>query len=293
MYALDYSNAVEALAKRPLLLLTRSRYLIRHFLDAAFRGEVTSPAGLQLPAEIWLDIAHRVLALPACDWVPVQPERIESKTPEKIVVRCTEVSNNISPPEGTADIRRYEEFMANPDSAEAYWTVEAPSMRQARRFVVEIPSNPSSTYEPCLFGGLDYADWIARIEGGDCSICLGSRQVCPTCTELVDDGNYTFLGCAFFSGRFEDFYDRVDDGCDFDLACPRCMGLGFCSEDEGYLEDYYGRRAPKQARDARIASINARRRELGYHAKRGDEYDHDLQDWNGHQYSDGDAEAED
>jgi hypothetical protein len=71
-----------------------------------------------------------------------------------------------------------------------------------------------------LFCNFTVSDIIAFVYGGNYDLCDSNRNICPDCT----------------GGRAQNFGAFM--GCGVSLACPICMGLGFCLEHKEFLEEH-------------------------------------------------------
>ncbi|KAM0544376.1 hypothetical protein ACHAPJ_011835 [Fusarium lateritium] len=83
--------------------------------------------------------------------------------------------------------------------------------------LITIKESLSSPGDLILFCCIKAYDVIARIEGGDCSLCQGERWI----DEFGENGGRRFFG---YSDDFKG-YQRWDDD-DSIIGCPLCIGLG-------------------------------------------------------------------
>ncbi|KZT57209.1 hypothetical protein CALCODRAFT_496328 [Calocera cornea HHB12733] len=112
-----------------------------------------------------------------------------------------------------------------------------------------------------LYCNITPPDVIARLEGGHCWFCHGSRNICAGCTGGVAQDFDVFMSCGT------------------DLACPNCMGIDTALEDKEWQKRYLmgdGFTA-EEIRD-RTKHLNRRLAELGYAPMKWRDHEADRMD---------------
>lgn len=113
--------------------------------------------------------------------------------------------------------------------------------------LIMVPNDTGMT----LFCDVTSPDIVARLEGGECWFCGGSREICAGCTH----------------GRAQEF--DLFMSCGTDMACPNCMGVDVAHRDKEFQHaciDYENVTIDEIR--ARTRELNARLAELGYPPKR-------------------------
>ena len=132
---------------------------------------------------------------------------------------------------------------------------------------------PFETFESgikCLFGDLEIPDIISWVEGGDCRICKGLRELRTGKTE-DREAVERFLECEDPAGR------------SVNVLCPLCIGIEYARHDLGQWGEVYFTDDEDDTADAdsdgsvmmepeRLRWRNGRLAELGYFEEEDDDW---------------------